>query len=174
LDRAPGRPLVYLTLGTTGAFAQPALLRQMTAALAGIAADALLASGPAVPADSLGTLPDNVTVVDWVPQAELMPHVSIAVHHGGSGTMFAALANGVPQVVVPGGADQFSNADWLAGTGAGKRILPDEVTPSSIADAIEELVGKHEAAAAAYRLREEIERMPSMEECVERLTAWAR
>jgi UDP:flavonoid glycosyltransferase YjiC (YdhE family) len=146
----------------------------MTAALAGIAADALLASGPAVPADSLGTLPDNVTVVDWVPQAELMPHVSIAVHHGGSGTMFAALANGVPQVVVPGGADQFSNADWLAGTGAGKRILPDEVTPSSIADAIEELVGKHEAAAAAYRLREEIERMPSMEECVERLTGWAR
>jgi UDP:flavonoid glycosyltransferase YjiC (YdhE family) len=174
LDRAPGRPLVYLTLGTTGAFAQPAVLRQMTTALADVAADALLASGPAVPADSLETVPDNVTVVDWVPQAELMPHVNVAVHHGGSGTLFAALANGVPQVLIPQGADQFANADWLAGTGAGIRILPDEVTPSSIAGAIEELLGNQEATAAAHRLRAEIERMPSMEECVERLTTWAR
>jgi UDP:flavonoid glycosyltransferase YjiC (YdhE family) len=173
-DRDPARPLVYLTLGTTGLFAQPGVLRQMIDALSGIPADALVSSGPAVQADSLGALPDNVTVADWVPQADLMPHVDVAVHHAGSGTLFAALANGVPQLLLPQGADQFANAAWVAQAGAARQLLPDEITPSRIAEGIRALLGNEQAQTAALGLQQEIARMPSPEESIDRLTRWAR
>lgn len=171
-DRDPGRPLVYLTLGTTGIFAQPAVMRQMIEGLSGIPADALLSSGPAVAADTLGVLPGNVTAVDWVPQADLMPHVDVAVHHGGSGTLFAALANGVPQVLLPQGADQFANAAWVVRAGAARQVLPDEITPARIAEGIRALLGNEQARTAARGLQQEIARMPSPEESLDRLVAW--
>lgn len=172
LDRDPGRPLVYLTLGTTGAFAQPGVLRQMIDGLSGIPADALLSSGPAVSVDALGMLPDNVAVVDWVPQADLMPHVDVAVHHAGSGTLFAALANGVPQVLLPQGADQFANAAWVTRAGAARQILPDEITPARIAEAIRAVLGNEQAQSAARGLQQEIARMPAPEESLDRLVRW--
>lgn len=174
LDRDPGRPLVYLTLGTTGVFAHPGVLRQMIDALGGIPVDALMSSGPAVQAESLGGLPENVTLVDWVPQADLMPHVDVAVHHAGSGTLFSALANGVPQVLLPQGADQFANAAWLADAGAARQILPAEITPSTIAEAIRAVLGDERARTAARGLQREIALMPSPEESIERLVGWAR
>jgi len=172
-DRDPGRPLVYLTLGTTGAFAQPGVLRQMIDGLSGVPADALLSSGPAVSADTLGALPDNVAVVDWVPQADLMPHVDVAVHHAGSGTLFAALANGVPQVLLPQGADQFANAAWVTQAGAARQILPDEITPTRIAEGIRALLGNEQAQSAARGLQQEIAGMPTPEESLHRLVRWA-
>jgi UDP:flavonoid glycosyltransferase YjiC (YdhE family) len=146
----------------------------MIDALSGIPADALVSSGPAVPTDALGALPDNVTLMDWVPQADLMPHVDVAVHHAGSGTLFAALANGVPQVLLPQGADQFANAAWVAQTGAAQQILPDQTTPTTIADAIRSLIGNKQARTAARGLQQEIERMPPLEESLDRLVTWAR
>jgi hypothetical protein len=35
----------------------------------------------------------------WVPQSLLLPHTDLGVSHGGSGTVIAALAHGLPQVV---------------------------------------------------------------------------
>lgn len=172
--REPGRPLVYLTLGTTGIFAQPGVLRQMIDALSEVPADALVSSGPAVNPDSFGDLPGNVTVVDWVPQADLMPHVDVAVHHGGSGTLFTALGNGVPQVLLPQGADQFGNAAWLADEGAGLQILPEETTPARIAEAIRTLLDDERARAVTGDLQKEIANMPSPEESIERLIEWTR
>lgn len=52
------------------------------------------------------SLPDSVLMVDFVPHAWLFPRVKAVVHHGGSGTVAAALRAGVPQVVVPFVAEQ--------------------------------------------------------------------
>jgi len=37
--------------------------------------------------DQFDDLPDNVVLHTWVPQADLLPHVDVVVHHGGSGTI---------------------------------------------------------------------------------------
>jgi UDP:flavonoid glycosyltransferase YjiC (YdhE family) len=103
--------------------------------------------------------------VDWVPQADLMPHVDVAVHHAGSGTLFAALANGVPQLLLPQGADQFANAAWGAQAGAAQQILPDETTP---------LIDNERVPTAARGLQQEIARMPPLEESLDHLISWAR
>jgi MGT family glycosyltransferase len=171
LDRDVEKPLVYLTLGTASIFAQPAILREMIDALAALRLKAVLSTGPVVSPDALGAIPDNVEVVAWVPQAELLKHVDLAVHHGGSGTTFAAMAVGIPQLLLPHGADQFSNAQMLSAAGAGAQILPGDVTPARIADEVRLLLASDEARTAARKLQDEISQMPSMEDAIEQVIA---
>jgi UDP:flavonoid glycosyltransferase YjiC (YdhE family) len=47
------------------------------------------------------------------------------VSHGGANTALAVAARGLPQVVVPLGADQWENADAIAGAGAGLTLEAD-------------------------------------------------
>ena len=61
------------------------------------------------PAD-LGPVGPNVHVARWVPQADVMPHTAAMICHGGSGTVRAGLAAGVPLAVLPLFADQPFNA----------------------------------------------------------------
>ena len=107
-----------------------------------------------VPAAELGRLPANVTVRTWVDQADLLPHVDVVVHHGGSGTTLGALTVGVPQLVLPQGADQFANAEALCAAGAALRLLPGDVTADAVAEQVRQLLpgtgeGGHRDAARA-------------------------
>ena len=57
---------------------------------------------------SLGPQPDNVLVHQHIPQGVLLPRCDAVITHGGSGTTLGALAFGVPLLVLPQGADQYS------------------------------------------------------------------
>jgi UDP:flavonoid glycosyltransferase YjiC (YdhE family) len=164
------RPLIYLTLGT--AFGTPELLTTAIDGLARLGADVLVAAGRVRPSE-LGALPDGVTVRDWVSQAELVPHVDVVVHHGGSGTTLGALTAGVPQLVLPQGADQFANADALAAAGAAVCLPPNEVSAAAVAEHARTLLpGSSPGNAhrdAARTIAEEIARMPSPAEVARRL-----
>jgi len=50
--------------------------------------------------EELGLQPEHVHVEQWVPQSLLLPHTDLVVSHGGSGTVIAALAHGLLQVVI--------------------------------------------------------------------------
>ncbi|MBM0274268.1 glycosyltransferase [Micromonospora tarensis] len=153
------RPLIYLTFGT--AFGTPELLRTAIAGLATLGAQVVVAAGR-VPPEQLGELPDHVTVHQWVPQAALLPLADVVVHHGGSGTTLGALAAGVPQLLVPQGADQFANADVLSAAGVARRLLPGEVDADAVAEQARRLLPRHGAQRDAARaIAEEIARMPS-------------
>lgn len=117
----PPRPLIYLTLGT--AFGTAEVLTTAIRGLARLDAHVVVAAGRVRPED-LGELPADVTVRAWVPQADVVAHADLVVHHGGSGTTLGALAEGVPQLVLPQGADQFANAEALVTVGAALRLLP--------------------------------------------------
>ncbi|WP_327032590.1 glycosyltransferase [Micromonospora ureilytica] len=161
VHRRTSRPLIYLTLGT--AFGTPELLRTAIAGLATLDAQVVVASGR-VPVEQLGEIADQVSVHQWVSQAELLPLVDAVVHHGGSGTTLGALAAGVPQLMLPQGADQFANADTLAAAGVALRILPGQVDASAIAEQVHRLLprqGNAEQRDAARAVAEEIAAMPS-------------
>ncbi len=55
-------------------------------------------------------------IVQWrpfVPLDAILPFAGALVHHGGIGTAAAAIRHQVPQVIVPRGLSQPSNARWL-------------------------------------------------------------
>jgi UDP:flavonoid glycosyltransferase YjiC (YdhE family) len=159
-------PLVYLTLGT--AFGTPEVLTTAIQGLAALDLPIVVATGRVRP-EELGRVPDNVTLHDWVPQAAAMPHADLVVHHGGSGTTLGALAAGVPQLVLPQGADQFANADALLAAGAALCILPGELS----ADAVTEQARKASSCRDAARaIAADIAAMPAPDEVArERLSA---
>ena len=118
----PGHPLVYVTFGSVAAglpmFA--GIYQSVLDALAGEPVRVLMTTGRAIDPGSLAPVPANAQVAQWLPQAGVMPHTDVVVGHGGFGTTMAALAGGVPQVVVPlFSYDQFVNAEQVAAVGAG-------------------------------------------------------
>lgn len=160
------RPLAYLTMGT--AFGTAELLGTAMRGLAKLGLEVIVATGPV----RLGQLPalPRTSVYEWVPQAQLWPHIDVVVHHGGSGTTLGALAAGVPQLMLPQGADQFTNAQAVSAAGAGLHLLPGEITADAVAARTRELLtykGKGSEIAA------EIARMPSPESVAARLPEFA-
>jgi UDP:flavonoid glycosyltransferase YjiC (YdhE family) len=161
------RPLVYLTLGTV--MGKASVLRQAIEGLAKLPVDVLVASGPSVAGADLGEMPGNVRLEDWVPQGDLLPHVDLVVHHGGSGTTLGAMAAGRVQLCLPQGADQFSNAEALVEAGAGGVLLPEDVNADAVTELARRLLSDEAAQAVANRFRDEIADMPSPESIVARL-----
>jgi UDP:flavonoid glycosyltransferase YjiC (YdhE family) len=153
------RPLVYLTMGT--AFGDADVLRAAISGLAALDVNVLVAAGPTVAVEWLGEFPANVTVESWIPQADLLPHTALVVHHGGSGTTLGTLAAGVPQLFLPQGADQFVNAEAVTAGGAGLRLLPGEVTADSVSEKAAALLADASVAGIARGVAQEIAAMPS-------------
>ncbi|UVS77383.1 Oleandomycin glycosyltransferase [Actinokineospora sp. UTMC 2448] len=161
------KPLVYLTLGT--AFGKLEVLRTAIDGLARLPVNVLVAAGPAVDAEELRDLPAAVTVLPWVPQADLLPHTDLVVHHGGSGTTLGALAAGLPQLFLPQGADQFVNADAVTAAGISRTLKGDAATADAVAEAAGALLSDSEARAAVARVAAEIAAMPGPDEVAESL-----
>lgn len=166
-DPDRGRPLIYLTLGT--AMGSVAVLREAIAGLAALDADVLVAAGPSVNVAELGDVPANVRLEAWVPQADLLPHLDLVVHHGGSGTTLGAFGAGLPQLLLPQGADQFTNAEVVLELGVGHRLLGAEVTSDAVTEQARRLLTDASVKAAAERLAAEVAAMPSPAEVAAQL-----
>ncbi|WP_433259937.1 nucleotide disphospho-sugar-binding domain-containing protein [Actinosynnema sp. CS-041913] len=121
-------------------------------------------------ASRLGVLPPNVRVVGWLPLYQLLRTCTAIVHHGGPGTMFSAIAAGIPQLVVPDGADYHFNAEALHDYGCGLTCASGQVD----ADLLTTLAHDVRLRAAAQRLREDMERLPTPSDLVGEIVDFAR
>jgi UDP:flavonoid glycosyltransferase YjiC (YdhE family) len=170
-----GRPVVYATLGTL--FNGPnndAIFAAYLAALRDEPVDAIVTIGANRDPAEFGPQPPNIHIVPYVSLATVLPRCDLVLSHGGSGTVVAALALGLPQVVVPIFADQPENAARVAALGAGQVISPRERTPEAIRTAILTVLAEPTYRQSAERIRNEISALPQLEETVtllEQLTA---
>jgi UDP:flavonoid glycosyltransferase YjiC (YdhE family) len=152
-------PCVYLTLGTMFGF-NSEVFRTALAGLAGEGVEVVVTVGADNDPAALQPVPANARVERYIPQAELLPRCSAVVHHGGSGTMYGSLTHGVPQVVLPQGADNFVNGELLAGCGAGLSIEPHQLTPEAVGDAVHSVLTDPSFRRAARRLADELAGLP--------------
>ncbi|HEY6933375.1 MAG TPA: nucleotide disphospho-sugar-binding domain-containing protein, partial [Marmoricola sp.] len=105
-----------------------------------------------------------VRMARFVPQAELLPHCDLVVHHAGAGTAFGALAHGLPSVAVPQSADNFQIGRRLARAGAARVVMPDEASVTSVREAVAEVLDDLRYAASARQVAAEIAAMPTADE----------
>ena len=106
LAEARTRPRVYLTLGTVS-FGAIEVLSRAVAEIAAHDVDLLVTVGPEGEPAALREVPDNVHVERFVAQSAVLPLVDLIVHHGGTGTVLSALEVGLPQLLLPQGADRI-------------------------------------------------------------------
>lgn len=173
LARRSGRPLVYATLGTVFALESGDLFARIVSALRDLEVDAVVSVGPDLDPAELGPQPAHVRVTSWVSHAQLLPHCDAVISHGGSGTVLAALAHGVPLILLPMGADQPRNAARCAALGVARVLDAQRATPGALRDAVAAVLRDAAMREAARRLRDEIAALPEPAHAVALLEALA-
>lgn len=164
----PGdKPLVYMTFGTVAAGEEYArhVYAASVDALAGLPVTVLLTTGKNAPSDLVQSVPDNVVVRQFVPQAEIFEHAQLMVCHGGSGTVLGGLASGVPMIVVPLFADQPDNARCLAS--AGLCISISDADMPSLRAAIVDVLENPEMRRRAGKAASEFAALPTVEDALD-------
>ena len=165
-DQLGSRPVVYISLGTVPPFSQPSLF---TAILRGIeqhAVEVVVTIGEQNEISSLGQQPPNVHMERWLPLPLLLPRCTAAICHAGSGTTLAALAAGLPLLLLPQGADQFDNAAACVRARVARVLTPDVFSPESISSELSALLSDARYRVAAQHVRDEIQRMSAPAEVV--------
>lgn len=171
--RLPFATTIHVTLGTVFHRRHPGVLQAALAGLRGIDANVVVTVGPGVDPRELGSQPAHVLVAEYLPHAQLLPHCNLVVSQGGAGVLFGALAHGIPQLVLPQGADQFANAAAITTSGLGLSLDGSAVTPDAIARSARRLLTERGFASAAAAVAEDIAGMPGPDDVLAALTAGA-
>lgn len=163
------RPIVYLTLGTVFPLESGDLFERALEGLRQLPVAVVATVGPDLDPGDLPAQPEHVRLHRWLPQDALLPHVSLVVSHGGSGTVAAALRAGLPQLVLGLGADQLVNARRVAQLGLGWSLDPVTATATQIGKAAAELLHDPQVRSAATRCRAEAAALPPVDSVVDLL-----
>jgi hypothetical protein len=170
---AGDKPFLFMTFGTVAGRSERArnAYRVLLEAVGSLPVKALLTTGPVMPREELGVIPDNVRVERFVPQMEIMPYASAVVCHGGSGTLLSTLATGCPVVVIPLFADQPANARAAEAAGAGLAVFTHHA--DEIAKAIRAVLTSESIRAGAQNVAAELASMHPMDEAIAEIVSIA-
>ena len=156
LDR--GLPLIYVTLGSSGALGP---LPQLLEVLARLPVVAVLATaGRAAPV----SVPSNVLSRPFVPGADLARRAALVISNGGSTTGYQALAQGTPVLGLPSNLDQFLATRAIDDAGAGLSVPARRVTRTSIEAALERALGEPLLRAKAREVGQHFARHDAAEQ----------
>ena len=170
-------PTVYFSLGTVFNMESGDLFARVLAGLRDLPIGLVVTVGRDIDPGELGAQPANVRIERYIPQAALLPHCSLVVSHGGSGSVIGALAHGLPMVLIPMGADQPLNAARCEALGVARVLDPVAATPEDVREAVAAVLADAAYRRAAERLRDETAALPGPAHAVallERLAAERR
>jgi UDP:flavonoid glycosyltransferase YjiC (YdhE family) len=173
IENLPHARTVFLTLGTVYGGNTVALLAAIEV-LHRLELNLIVAVGPQGNPSLLEDYGNHVLIEQFVPLASVLAHCDAVVSQGGSGVMLGALSHGLPQLLLPQGADQFRNAEICTRTDAALALVPQDATPDTIRHGVQRLLNEGRFASAAQALRDQISAMPDPGAVVASLTAGRR
>ena len=169
----PGRRLVYSSLGSYWA-ADTGLLRRIVEVFTRHPEwELVVGLGGRADPSTLGPVPDNVLVLAWAPQVEILASADAAIVHGGSAGLNECIVSGVPMLVCSTGhLDQNGVAARVGYHGIGRacdgadvgsdriesllhEVLTDPGIAARVSD-LSELAARPATRMAAVELLEEI------------------
>lgn len=156
------RPLIYVTLGSSG---QHGLLPTLVSALGDVAAIALIATAGARPESPL---PGNIRVAEYLPGVEAARRARLVICNGGSPTTQQALAAGIPVLGIASNLDQFLNMHPIVTCGAGLLMRADRCSRRDLLHAIRSLLGAPHYRQRARDIQSILQRYPAEQ----RFRAW--
>lgn len=169
-----GRPHIYLSLGTI--YHNKATFYQMAFnTFADHPAQFVLSAGRMTDITTLGPIPDNFIVRNFVPQLELLPRVDAFITHGGMNSINEGLYFGVPLVVVPQQMEQTLNARQAAKVGAaivlGDRPPYGRTTATALHHALDEVLTDDSYRQNAKRIGQSFRDAGGYEQAADIVTA---
>lgn len=104
-ELADGRPVVHVTQGTLDNHDPTMVIRPTLDALADLDLHVVVSTGRR-PVESVGPLPANARIAEFLPYDRLLPLCDVMVTNGGYGGTMAALSSGVPLIVAGAAEDK--------------------------------------------------------------------
>ncbi len=116
----------------------------------------------------------NIIEIDQAPFAWLFPRVSMAIHHGGSGTVGAAMRAGIPQIVCPSLGEHRVFAEQLRRLRVSGDPIPQRsLTAGRLSRAIQRTAHDSEMAERAQKVSYDVMAETGTKTAVELLEAAA-
>ena len=143
--------LVYITAGSTG---NAEMFNLLIAAFDQIPEiEAVVAVGDLVEPERLTPLPGNVQVYRFLPGIEMAKRSQLVICHGGLGTIYQALSQGVPILGIPFlVSHEAPSLDRVEALGVGRKLVDTRLTPEKIARTVREMLGNDAYRKAARDL----------------------
>jgi len=114
-------------------------------------------------------IPENVYVTDWLPAHLVNPMATIAVIHGGQGTVQTAVSSGTPFIGIGLQPEQEANIDLIVKQGSARRIRKHELSARRLKKEILGLLGDTAAFENAKKLSVSAKSRDSNEHIIELL-----
>jgi MGT family glycosyltransferase len=173
LNDAVSGATVFATAGTQ-VNKTPGLLESFLAALRDEPVTLILTIGRDRDPAEFGPQPDHVHIEPYIPESLVLNGCDLVLSHCGSGTLYAALDNGLPMVNVPIGMDQFENAADCERLRVGLTVDPTMRTAEAIRSAVRQVLADPSYRSNAQHVQQEIQALPGPSEVVSVLERLAR
>ena len=135
-----GKPLLYTSLGSL--FNNwPEFYQMLFAVVKELDINVLCSIGKTIKPEDLGEIPENVTLMAFTPQLEVLKHTDYFITHAGTGSVMEALYFGVAMMSIPQMDEQIFTAKRMLELDlASSMMLKPEVTEESLRKALHELI----------------------------------
>jgi zeaxanthin glucosyltransferase len=115
----------------------------------------VLSMGDQVDPEQIGPAPGNAIIVKRAP-LELLKHTSVCITHAGLNTVLESLAQGVPQVAIPVGADQPGVAARIAEKQTGVVTSLEKLTAEHLSTLLNEVLNNSTYRDSARKMQKAI------------------
>jgi UDP:flavonoid glycosyltransferase YjiC (YdhE family) len=154
-DLPVDRPLVYVTLGSSG---RPELLDRVLTALAPLDLRVMAATASDRP---VALVPANANIARYLPGDAAAARAALVICNGGSPTSQQALAAGVPVIGIASNLDQFLNMQAIERARAGVLIRGDRLSADRMRETAQRVLGDAGIRAGARRVGEWFAQYPA-------------
>ena len=168
-----GRPLIYISLGTV-INENKSFYELCISALDGMPCDVLITTGGRFSREQFGTLPENITIKSWVPQARVLQQAALFITHGGLNSIHEGLYCDLPLLVVPQQTEQTFNAMRVVELGAGLMLRHNALSASTLRDSVNQLLSDHRYRAQAKRIGETLRSAGGMKKAADEIEKMLR
>ena len=125
-NKKKDRPLVYISMGTV-INDRPDFYKNCISALKDMEIDVIISCGNAIDKSSLGELPENIKVYNYVDQLDILSKADAFITHCGMNSVSESLYMATPMVFYPQTGEQYAVARRAKEIGAGEMLTDDSV-----------------------------------------------
>jgi MGT family glycosyltransferase len=139
---------IYVSMGSTG---NPEIFELLLSAFSQMPEiEAVMAVGDLVELERLPSLPANVHVYHFLPGGEMAKRARLVICHGGWGTIYQALAQGVPILGIPNQPFHEGPAiDRVEALGLGRKLVEAGLTTEKLIQTIRKMFANEKYCKAA-------------------------
>ena len=99
----------------------------------------IMSIGKSLNVKDLGQLPNNISAYNYVPQVHILKYIDIFICHGGTNSVYEALFQNLPLILIPQQGDQFAVAESIEKNGAGFTLNKNNITPQILLNSVKKL-----------------------------------